>query len=584
MSEHSLDDCMQPLCDWLQSQGKLHSLQLWAADDLGFHPRFVYGRAPDDRDRALARACCLSKQHQQQGLITLPLRRTDGSICACLLQLEAKQSADLQVQLEQRLQAIGEAVDQGLEHQRMARLAGANLDSDQLRQCLYLAHAIDDCSELCSGLKAFHQSLCQLLPAENFFVVALNESREQLEFLYYQDDFDDSQNWQPLAFVEGELQGSLSAHVVAAGRVVRGASSELLQNAGHSDTVDDDSFGPQAVDWLGVPMRVGDQVIGALVAQSYDPAIRFSDSDPNVLSMLADALAAALERRRVRMSLERQVAERTVELEQAKDRAEQALRELQSTQEQLLQAEHLASLGRLVAGVAHEINTPLGNALTTASSLAGSFRQLRQQSALGLSKSQFARFMENGEQAGEILQRNLQRAGELVSSFKQVAADQTAGNRRRFNLKDYLEGLLTSLSPSWKQRPVEVQLTCPEAIELDSYPGPLSQIISNLLTNSLVHGFAEQQAGQIRIDVRPVEAGVSIEVADNGRGMSQKQRQHCFEPFYTSARNRGGTGLGLTIAHNNAVGVLGGSIDVGPANEAGCQVTVWLPCSAPNET
>jgi signal transduction histidine kinase len=585
MTPPPLADTLHPLFLLAQSHGSVESIQLWAADDLGFHPRFTQGIDSNDDDRAVARNCCLSQQPQAQNhCLALPIHRKDGSACACLFRFSDDIPAELAAEAEEAIAGFVGAVDEALEHERMTRLAGISLDSDQLRHCLALAHGIHNCEDMRESLARFHHALCQLMPAENFFVVVLNQAREQLDYVYFHDQYDQQHDWQPLPFVEGELQGSLSAHVVAAGRILRGPSSELMRSAGHSDKIEDDDFGPQAFDWLGVPMRVGDEVIGALVTQSYHPDLQFSASDPSLLSMLADALAAALQRRRARESLQQQVIQRTADLEQAKTRAEQALAQLQATQEQLLQAEHLAALGRLVAGVAHEINTPLGNALTTASGLSGQFTRLREQFEKGLSKSQLASFIDTGDEAAEILQRNLQRAAELVRSFKQVAADQTAGQRRCFNLKEYLESLLLSLSPAWKNRPVEVLLSCPMDIQLDSFPGPLGQVITNLVTNSLTHGYEWSQAGQIRITVSQSNDGVCMDVTDDGKGMNADQLKKCFEPFYTNARHLGGTGLGLTIAHNNTVGVLGGSIEASTTAQGGCQITVQLPYSAPSES
>lgn len=557
-------------------------VQVWAADDLGFHPRMVSGREPDDSDRALARRCCISGQPEQAaGVLAVPLRRADGHPGACVFGVDAAPDAAGVAACASHVVAATAALDEALQRARMARLSGSVHHCDQLRQTLAAAHAVENCSVLKPALAALHQALRGVLYAENFFVVVLDERREWLQFPYFCDPYDHF--WESLPFHEGGLQGSLSAYVVGAGRVVRGTTAELLQQAGHSDTVEEDIFGPVAHDWLGVPMAVGGEVLGALVVQSYDPARRFDDGDPSVLSMVAEALAASLHRRRVRQALERTVAERTAELQAAKEAAEGALAALRATQQQLLLAEKMASLGQLVAGVAHEVNTPLGVALTAASLLqvhTAEFERRAQEGAL--TRRGLADFLAIAGESSAMVLRNLERAAHLVQSFKQVSVDRTTDGRRRFQLDTYIGELLASMAALWRQRPVAVTLDCPSGIELDSYPGTLGQVLGNLLQNALLHAFGGDQGGEIRIAVAELDADwLAISVSDDGGGIPADLQQRIFEPFFTTRRNRGGTGLGLHIVFNLVHQKLGGRVTVSSEPGAGSCFRLELPRVAP---
>jgi signal transduction histidine kinase len=523
----------------------------------------VSGREPVDGDRALARRCCISAQPEQAGgVLALPLRLADGYPAACLFALEAAADASAVAACLRQVHAVTASLDGALQRARMARLSGSAQHSEQLRQTLVAAYAVENCDDLKTALAALHQALRGMLYADNFFVVMLDERREWLHFPYFCDPYDHF--WEPLPFHEGGLQGSLSAYVVGAGRIVRGTTAELLQQAGHSDTVEEDIFGPVAHDWLGVPMAVGGEVLGALVVQSYDPARRFADGDPSVLSMVAEALAVALHRRRVREALQRTVAERTAELQAAKDAAEEALAALRSTQQQLLLAEKMASLGQLVAGVAHEVNTPLGVALTAASLLqvkTSEFERRQQEGAL--TRRGLADFLAVAAESSAMILRNLERAAQLVHSFKQVSVDRTTDGRRRFFLDTYIGELLASMATLWRQRPVTVTLQCPSDIEMDSYPGTLGQVLGNLLQNALLHAFASDQTGEIQIAAAELDADwLAITVSDDGGGIAAELQQRIFEPFFTTRRSRGGTGLGLHIVFNLVHHKLGGRVSV----------------------
>ena len=242
--------------------------------------------------------------------------------------------------------------------------------------------------------------------------------------------------------------------------------------------------------------------------------------------------------RRARIQLEMEVKERTRDLLLAREQAERSLRELQVTQEELIRSEKLSALGGLVASVAHEVNTPLGVALTASSHLADRVRRLDQAYQSGhMARSDLIGFIESAKEGSEMVERNLQRAASLIGSFKRVSADRSSDERRRFNLAQMLEELLQSLKLLWKRRSIEVQIECSPDIEMNSYPGALGQVLTNLAQNAVVHAFAGRDTGVIRIEaMQRSDQLVEIRFSDDGLGIAQEHLGHLFEPFFTTRR------------------------------------------------
>lgn len=283
------------------------------------------------------------------------------------------------------------------------------------------------------------------------------------------------------------------------------------------------------------------------------------------------------------LALEARVAERTQALSNARQHAESALRDLQTTQDELVRAEKLAALGQLVAGVAHEVNTPLGVAVTASSHLAGEVGALRGRLDEGkLGRRELTDFLDGTAEGVALIERNLQRAVELVRSFKQVSVDRSSDGRREFELAGFLAELTQSLRLLWKHRPVTLQIDCPPGITLDSFPGTLGQVLTNLAQNALLHAFAEHQPGCMRIEVRELDAArIALDFSDDGRGIPPADLPRVFEPFFTTRRNSGGTGLGLHIVHNLVTQKLGGSLAIDSQPGLGTTLRLRLPRYAP---
>ena len=247
-------------------------------------------------------------------------------------------------------------------------------------------------------------------------------------------------------------------------------------------------------------------------------------------------------------------------------------------QNELLRSEKLAGLGGLVAGIAHEINTPIGIGVTAASFLQEQTIEFEKLYAAGQVKhSDMTAYLRAASEAGSSLVTNLRRAAGLVQSFKQVAVDQSSEQRRRFNLREYIVEILDSLRPKLKRTEHAVDLVCPDDLELDSYPGAYSQILTNLIINSLQHGFEGMAAGRIEIAVRRAGTELSLRYADNGCGMSEANARRVFEPFFTTRRGQGGSGLGLHVVYNLVTQTLRGHIECQTAPGAGVQFLISVP-------
>jgi signal transduction histidine kinase len=251
---------------------------------------------------------------------------------------------------------------------------------------------------------------------------------------------------------------------------------------------------------------------------------------------------------------------------------------LQQAQARLVERETLASLGGLVAGVAHEINTPIGIGVTAITHLAQDLAGLGAAFAAGqLKRSALAAFLTEAEEAVGLVQANLERAAALVTSFKMVSADQTSQELRDYVLGDYLRDVVNSLGPRLKQTGVGVALDCPPGLVMYGAPGALAQVVTNFITNALTHAFAPGAPGSIVIAVRHEGERVRLRVADNGRGMSAQECQAAFRPFFTTRRHAGGTGLGLSIVHQLVTGVLRGRIELTSAPGQGTTFLIDLP-------
>lgn len=271
-----------------------------------------------------------------------------------------------------------------------------------------------------------------------------------------------------------------------------------------------------------------------------------------------------------------------LKLSQAHAELNDTFARLRATQAELVEREKLAALGSLVAGVAHELNTPIGNSLMGASTLHDATIMLRRQLKEGMKRSTLEAYVETACGASELVVRNLQRAADLVSSFKQVAVDQTSSQRRLFTLHSMVAEIIVMLQPAITKTRFSIEQAISDGIKLNSFPGPLGQVISNLINNALIHGFENRSDGTVRIEARRVdESWIELTVSDNGLGIAEENLNHIFEPFFTTKLGQGGSGLGLNIVRTIITGMLGGQITVGSELGRGTTFVLRLPTTAP---
>ncbi|NUY56173.1 sensor histidine kinase [Salinivibrio sp. EAGSL] len=258
------------------------------------------------------------------------------------------------------------------------------------------------------------------------------------------------------------------------------------------------------------------------------------------------------------------------------------LRRLEAIQEELVQNEKLASLGSLVSGVAHELNTPIGNARMSSTSILDTKHEFVHKLEQPITRDDLDQFLNHVEDGTRIIERNMLRASELIRAFKQLAVDQTSDHRRDFELHLLMNEVLLSMRPTLQRAPHQLEVAIPAGILLNSYPGALTQTLINLINNALIHAFIGRDTGHIHIiATMATTESVSIRIHDDGAGMTPEVQKRIFDPFYTTRLGQGGSGLGLHITFNLVTGILGGRIEVQSEPEHGSCFTITLPLIAP---
>nr|WP_315401383.1 GAF domain-containing sensor histidine kinase [uncultured Duganella sp.] len=413
-----------------------------------------------------------------------------------------------------------------------------------------------------------HEIISELVPARNFLIAIYHPDTGDISVPYFVDDKDAQAPVKRFDFGVGMssyiLRRKQAALLDRAGLAALVAAGEVARPLGNTDIAS----------WMGAPMLLGDQAYGVIVVQSYDAAVLYTQADLDILAFMASHVAVAI----ARLQAEREIRRAKDALEEQNAALENALTSLKDAQGELVRQEKLASLGRLVAGVAHEINTPLGICVTATSHLVQELKLTREDLAAGaLDEDGLNQFLDIIDQSLRIMTTNTQRAAALVRSFKQVAVDQSSDDIRSFNLGKYLDEVLLSLQPKLKGKPIAVEIDCEERIEMASFPGAVSQIVTNMVMNSLVHGYEEGQSGKIKITGKLDGDAVVFEYSDDGVGMDTATLAQLFDPFFTTKRGSGGSGLGAHILFNLVTGALGGTIKVASAPGMGLHYKLRFP-------
>jgi signal transduction histidine kinase len=280
--------------------------------------------------------------------------------------------------------------------------------------------------------------------------------------------------------------------------------------------------------------------------------------------------------------LERRVEERTRALSSSNSRLIETLQNLDVVRKELVQSEKNAALGTLVAGISHELNTPIGNAVLVGSALGDSARQFRDLANTGLTRKALDAFLLEVMQGSDILNQNLSRAAALIASFKQLAADQHSGQRRIFSLVDVMNETALAMAPRLRKTLHQLEIEVPPDLVMDSYPGPLSQIIMNFMNNAMLHGFEGVQHGKMCLQAKLVGADrLEISFSDNGVGISAQVLRRVFEPFFTTKLGKGGSGLGMHLVYNIVTQLFGGQIEISSTLGQGTRIRIEMPLLAP---
>lgn len=341
-----------------------------------------------------------------------------------------------------------------------------------------------------------------------------------------------------------------------------------------------------------VPLIGKKHFLGGIAGLNKREGKDFDERDMELLELFATQITAGVENaylyqelQRLNTELENRVKDRTEALTKSNIELELAIQTLKETQSQLIESEKLASLGSLVAGVSHELNTPLGICVTAATTIEHNNQELAD--ALGkeaVSKKFLKSHIDKNLEGINMILVSLTRATELVKDFKQVAVDQTSEMRRTFELSEVIRENATTLQPQFKKTPHEIHLDLMDGIQMNGYPGPLQRVITNLVLNALFHAFDENTQGIVRITASMGDDDMAvITVSDNGCGISHEHTKKVFDPFFTTKMGQGGSGLGMHIAYNIITGVMGGSISLKSTPGMGTEVKIIIPLEAPRE-
>jgi signal transduction histidine kinase len=464
-------------------------------------------------------------------------------------------------------------------------IASLKLQINELKYAENLHHAVFKIASLSHEelklselYEKVHGIVNEFIDAKNFFIGLINEEEESITLSYFVDEKDfDEKDMTGFTILLGN---GLSSYVV------RTKKPQLL----FPKDVDELIKGNEIIDvlgssdfycWMGAPMISADSMHGIVVVQTYDKHIIYSQQDLQFLDFVANHIAGAIESNinaNQRREAQRRLAENHRHLEQNNQVLAKTVEQLKKTQEDLVQKEKMASLGGLVAGIAHEINTPLGICVTGVSHLREELKYLRSKYEKGeLSEDQLVEYFDETEQGLEIIRSNANRGAELVKSFKQVAVDQSSNENRTVNILNYLQEVLLSLRPTLKRVKHEIKIECSDTLVVNINAGAISQIFSNLIMNSIIHGFEDIEKGTIQIKIDKKQNDLIIHYADNGRGIEPSKLPNLFEPFYTTKRGEGGSGLGTHLVFNLVNSSLKGNIKVESDINKGLAYLIKIP-------
>jgi C4-dicarboxylate-specific signal transduction histidine kinase len=473
--------------------------------------------------------------------------------------LESPINLDYVAQLEQRLVDLQYAEKL---QQALFKISSLSHDEMDLQQLYHKVHLIID----------------DVLEAKNFFIALLDDENQTISLPYFIDekDFDEKDmTGQTLDVGEG-----LSSYVIRT-RTPQLITANIVKKLIKSGEIQEVLGSTEFTCWMGAPMISAETMHGIIVVQSYQKDALYNQNDLKLLDFVANQVANAIEmnvNESQRREAQLRLAEQHRTLEQKNITLTKTIKDLKKAQEELVQKEKMASLGGLVAGIAHEINTPLGICVTATSHLFEEHNEIKKAYESGeLTEDSLNEYFDEFSQGLKILSSNTKRAAELVKSFKQVAVDQSSNEIRTINVSQYIQEIILSLKPKLKRVSHEIIIDCPDHINVEINAGAVSQIFSNFIMNSIIHGFEGIENGRIHIKVTVKANQLKIHYVDNGKGIEAHSLAQLFEPFFTTKRGEGGSGLGTHLIYNLVHSSLNGSIKAQSEPNKGLAYLIKVP-------
>lgn len=433
------------------------------------------------------------------------------------------------------------------------KMSSLNIDSpkasdkdviDALIRISQLTNSDKDIDELYSEI---HRIVESIVYVKNIAIAQVNISEHIMTLKYFLDE-KDGQAYQGKTI---DIGNGLSAYSLKLKHPISLNEQQIikLQEGGKIDRV----YGTMCKSWVGVPILHEEEILGLLIVQSYHADFEYTERDVEVLTFVGTNIGILLKQRQI-------------------------LEEENKIRDELLQKEKMASLGSLVAGVAHEINTPLGVCVTGITNLIDEYNDFNKAVHDGsATDEQFQNFMEDVSATCNIVKSNVERAAKLISSFKQIAVDQSSEDLRQINMLEYLHEIVHSLHPMIRKTKHKIEIDCPNDLELTTQPGAVSQLFTNLIANSLIHGFEDIPQGNIKITATKGKDAIEFLYKDDGKGMPAENQKRFFDPFFTTKRNSGGSGLGGQIIYNIVHNVLRGQVYLSTAENQGVEFKITVP-------
>lgn len=457
-------------------------------------------------------------------------------------------------------------------------IASANKNNiNVINALLKISSLVQSTLSLPEIYKEIHQIIAEIIYVKNIAIFLYDPIEKIIVFDYFVDEKD-----QGVIGTTMPIGNGISSYVIKKNKPCMFTSAEQLemQVKGKISNV----IGSLSESWMGAPIANNDGVTGIIILQSYSSEHMYQEDDLQLLSFVADNLAIVLQQRKLidKEREDKKSLEISLQLIKEQNLAlEQMMQTLKSAQNELVQKEKMASLGNLVAGIAHEINTPIGICVTAITNLHHEYKNLQKQIAQSTATDKHLNyFLEDVNEACTIIESNTLRAAELINSFKEIAVDQSSEVSRKINMKEYIDEILLAMRPILKKTSHEVQVNCPENLVIKTIPGAISQILTNMINNSIIHGFNDGDKGCLKITVEKKADSFDICYQDNGKGLNSDEIKMLFEPFYTTKRGMGGSGLGTHLIYNIVTSSLNGKINVESEPGKGLRYDISLPIEA----